>query len=178
MPASAADIIASLGLEPHPEGGWYRETWRAPAPPGARASASAIHFLLDVADRSHWHAIDAAELWLWHAGSPLTLSLAAPAAAADAPDGAIKSVVLGPDVLAGHCPPGAGAARTLAGGRSKRRLGARQLRRLAGVRLRRVRACAPRLDPRTRLTRRRWTSRAAPATLPSADQAEAGAGDV
>ncbi|MDO7842620.1 cupin domain-containing protein [Sphingomonas immobilis] len=67
-------LVASLDLAPHPEGGWYRETMRQPAPGGdPRGLASAILFLLEEGQRSHWHRVDAVELWLWHAGSPLTL---------------------------------------------------------------------------------------------------------
>jgi len=96
--AKAADVIAALGLAPHPEGGWYRETWRADAAlPGGRAAATAILFLLEAGGRSHWHRVDAAELWLFQAGAPLTLM-----AADDA--GAIATVTLGPDPLAGHAP--------------------------------------------------------------------------
>jgi predicted cupin superfamily sugar epimerase len=93
---STAEIIERLELEPHPEGGWYRETWRAPAAEGERASATAIHFLLEADQRSHWHKVDAAEIWLFHAGDPLGLSLAA----SDA--GPVRRVVLGPDPLAGN----------------------------------------------------------------------------
>lgn len=96
----AAGLIASLGLAPHPEGGWYRETWRAAAAPGARATASAILFLLEEGQRSHWHQVDAAELWFWHAGAPLALLRA------DGDKGAVERVTLGPDVLAGHSPQG------------------------------------------------------------------------
>lgn len=95
-PASA--IIARLGLQPHPEGGWYRETWRSDAPAGERASATAILFLLDEGERSHWHRIGPAELWLWHAGSPLTLAMAASG------EGPVTRMRLGPDVLAGEMP--------------------------------------------------------------------------
>jgi predicted cupin superfamily sugar epimerase len=66
-------MIASLDLSPHPEGGWYRETLRQEAPEGGRGLATAILFLLEDGQRSHWHRVDATELWLWHAGSPLTL---------------------------------------------------------------------------------------------------------
>ena len=112
---TAAAIIAKLGLEPHPEGGWYRETWRAPAAPGERAGGTAIHFLLDAGERSHWHRVDAAEIWLWHAGRPLTLSIAA---GAEEP---ARHVTLGPDVLAGEAPqvlipPGHWQAATPSGG--------------------------------------------------------------
>jgi uncharacterized protein len=71
--AMAHPLIEQLGLQPHPEGGWYRETWRTPAPEGERGHATAILFLLEAGGRSHWHRVDGDELWLWHAGSPLTL---------------------------------------------------------------------------------------------------------
>lgn len=94
----ARAIIETLGLTPHPEGGWYRETWRADAAPGARAAGTAILFLLEAGQRSHWHRVDAAELWLWHAGAPLLLR--------QAPDdtGPISDARLGPAVLAGEAP--------------------------------------------------------------------------
>lgn len=76
MQEDAAAIISRLDLAPHPEGGWYRETWRAPAADGERASATAIWFLLDAGQRSHWHQVDATEIWLWHAGHTLSLSTA------------------------------------------------------------------------------------------------------
>jgi uncharacterized protein len=93
----ARAIIDRLGLTPHPEGGWYRETWRAEAVPGERAGGTAIHFLLDAGQRSHWHRVDAAEVWLWHAGAPLELLIADDA-------GAIETVVLGGDVIQGQVP--------------------------------------------------------------------------
>ena len=82
----------------HPEGGWYRETWRAPAARGERSGGTAILFLLEAGQRSHWHAVDAAEIWLFHAGDPLRLSFA------DSEAGPVSSVILGSDVLAGHLP--------------------------------------------------------------------------
>ena len=85
-----------LELQPHPEGGWYRETWRAPALEGDRASATSIYFLLEQGQRSHWHKVDAAEIWLWHAGSSLALSTAR----GDA--GPIQNVSLGGKVSAGE----------------------------------------------------------------------------
>ena len=63
---TAAAVIAALGLQPHPEGGWYRETFRAPAI-GARSAVTAIHFLLEAGQQSHWHRVDADEIWCWHA---------------------------------------------------------------------------------------------------------------
>jgi uncharacterized protein len=89
---SAKDIIAKLGLMPHPEGGWYRETWKGPDI-GGRASGTAILFLLQAGDRSHWHRVDADEIWLWHAGAPLVLSMGVDAAG---------DTRLGPDVLGGE----------------------------------------------------------------------------
>lgn len=71
---TAERMIATLGLEPHPEGGWYRETWRAATSlPDGRATATAILFLLEASGRSHWHRVDAEEVWIFQAGAPLTL---------------------------------------------------------------------------------------------------------
>lgn len=69
-------IIAALDLAPHPEGGWYRETRRAAEAEGARAGGTAILFLLREGERSHWHRVDADELWLWQAGSAVLLKTA------------------------------------------------------------------------------------------------------
>ena len=65
-------IIEELGLEPHPEGGWFAETWREPGSP--RAAGTAIYFLLRAGERSHWHRVDSAEIWHHYAGAPLELS--------------------------------------------------------------------------------------------------------
>lgn len=89
---SAAAIIAKLGLQPHPEGGWYRETWRGPEVQG-RATGTAILFLLRAGEQSHWHRVDADEIWLWHAGAPLVLSMGETRA---------HDQVLGPNVLDGQ----------------------------------------------------------------------------
>lgn len=70
---TAQEIIAHLGLTPHPEGGHYRQTW-AGAGPG-RPSGTCIYFLLAEGESSHWHKVDACEIWLFHAGAPLILSL-------------------------------------------------------------------------------------------------------
>ena len=88
----AERIIAALGLERHPEGGWYRQTWGGPQVAG-RASGTAILFLLQAGEVSHWHRVDADELWLFHAGAPLVLSMAEAAVADD--------FRLGPAVLDG-----------------------------------------------------------------------------
>lgn len=93
----AGQLIATLGLMPHPEGGWYQETWRAPASVGERSAGTAILFLLEADQRSHWHRVDADEHWFWHGGAPLLLSIAAPEEAA-------YDVLLGSDIMAGHTP--------------------------------------------------------------------------
>lgn len=69
----AARIIERLDMQPHPEGGHYVETWRGPAGPSGRSVATAIYFLLRAGERSHWHRVDASEVWLHHAGGPLRL---------------------------------------------------------------------------------------------------------
>lgn len=86
---TAGEIIAHYGLERHPEGGWYRQTWVGPLREG-RASGTAILFLLAAGERSHWHRVDADEIWLWHAGAPLHLRLET---------GTLR---LGPDPLRDH----------------------------------------------------------------------------
>lgn len=93
----AERIIAALNLTPHPEGGWYRETWAGPKVAG-RAVGTAIYFLLKAGERSHWHRVDAGEVWLWHAGASLDLLMAETVA------GPVKVQALGGDVLAGERP--------------------------------------------------------------------------
>jgi predicted cupin superfamily sugar epimerase len=97
-PPSAADIIARLELKPHPEGGHYRETFRdAGLDATGRALSTAIYFLLARGERSHWHRIDAVEVWHYYAGHALTLRIAH--------DGGTQhTVMLGPDVAAGERP--------------------------------------------------------------------------
>ncbi|MGJ5175379.1 cupin domain-containing protein [Bradyrhizobium oligotrophicum] len=74
---SAADIIARLGLQPHPEGGHFRETFRDPAVDASgRAASTLIYFLLARGERSHWHRVDAVETWHYYAGAPLVLRIA------------------------------------------------------------------------------------------------------
>src|SRR5580765_8437573 len=92
----ARDLIEHLELAPHPEGGWYRETWRAAPLGAARSAGTAILFLLEAGQRSHWHRVDAAELWIFQAGTPLTLRTA------DATR--VTSIQLGIEVAAGECP--------------------------------------------------------------------------
>ncbi|UFX45043.1 cupin domain-containing protein [Bradyrhizobium sp. 41S5] len=95
---SAADIIARLALQPHPEGGHYRETFRDQrCDASGRAHSTAIYFLLARGERSHWHRIDAVEMWHYYAGAPLTLKIAQ--------DGAPpRAITLGPDVARGEQP--------------------------------------------------------------------------
>lgn len=71
----ADQVIERYGLEPHPEGGHYRETFRAPAPTGGRGAVSAIYYLLKAGETSAWHRIDAVEIWHHYAGAQLRLSL-------------------------------------------------------------------------------------------------------
>ena len=73
---NATDVIRALGLTPHPEGGWYGERWRSPATPGDRPASSAILYLLKAGERSHWHRVDADEIWQFSAGDPLELRVA------------------------------------------------------------------------------------------------------
>jgi predicted cupin superfamily sugar epimerase len=85
---SASDIIASLDLKPHPEGGHYRETFRDPdLDTNGRSHSTAIYFLLGRGERSHWHRIDAVEVWHYYAGDALTLRIANDTARAASPSG-------------------------------------------------------------------------------------------
>jgi uncharacterized protein len=74
----AADIIAQLGLEPHPEGGHFREVYRHQLAGGGRGDCTSIYFLLAEGERSAWHRVDAVEVWHWYAGAPLELTIAEP----------------------------------------------------------------------------------------------------
>jgi uncharacterized protein len=94
---SPAEIIRLLGMRPHPEGGHFCETFRdSKLIDGKRPASSAIHFLLTRGERSHWHRVDAAEGWHWHAGAPLRLSVFE--------DGRNRDVTLGPNLAAGERP--------------------------------------------------------------------------
>jgi len=83
--APAEAVVRALELKPHPEGGHFRETWRDAPAGGGRGAGTAILFLLAEGQRSHWHRVDAAELWIWQAGAPLLLRI-----------GADEKCVLGP----------------------------------------------------------------------------------
>lgn len=142
MRCTAVDIIGLLDLKPHPEGGHFRETFRdAPLPAftcgntgSGRAASTAIYFLLARGERSHWHRIDAAEVWHYYAGAPLMLEIA------DANEGPIRRLCLGPDLSTGERPQAVvprhawQTAASLAW-----RLDAGWLHRGAGIRIRRLR---------------------------------------
>jgi predicted cupin superfamily sugar epimerase len=94
---TAAEIIARLELKPHPEGGHYRETFRdSRRDANGRSASTAIYFLLARGERSHWHRIDAAEVWHYYAGSALNLQIA--------DDVGQRCIRLGPDLAAGEVP--------------------------------------------------------------------------
>jgi uncharacterized protein len=93
---TAPDVIRLLGLEPHPEGGHFRETFRDARQTDGRGVSTAIYFLLAHGERSHWHRIDAVEVWHYYAGAPLKLSVV---------DGASEQIFrLGADIQADETP--------------------------------------------------------------------------
>ncbi|MDP9796981.1 putative cupin superfamily sugar epimerase [Catenuloplanes nepalensis] len=106
---SRSSIVAELDLSPHPEGGWYRQTWRSGhefAPegyPGTRAAATAIYFLLHPGEEARWHQVRSDELWLWHSGGPMTLRTGGDG---ERPSEFVRSLVLGVDLKAGQRPQG------------------------------------------------------------------------
>ena len=97
---TAEEVIAALDLAPHPEGGWYRQTWAAEASPGERPAGTCIYFLLKVGERSHWHRVeDADEIWHFYAGAPVLLSVA------ETSGGPAGDIRLGPDPLGASMTP-------------------------------------------------------------------------
>ena len=88
---SADALIEQLGLSAHPEGGWFKETWRADADDTGRAKGTAIVFLLKSGESSHWHRVDADEMWIWQGGDPLDLAIA------DGDAGPVRTIRLGGD---------------------------------------------------------------------------------
>jgi predicted cupin superfamily sugar epimerase len=96
---TADEIIAALDLEPHPEGGYFKETFRDADGHAGRGHSTAIYFLLKAGEVSRWHRVDAVEIWHWHAGAALMLATAPP----NGPGSAMR---LGPDVLEGERPQG------------------------------------------------------------------------
>ena len=95
---SAEDIVRLLELAPHPEGGFYRETFRDPNAPGGRAASTAIYFLLPGGAPSRWHRVDAAEGWHYYAGAPLELMIEQ--------NGTRRSQIIGVDMNSGERPQG------------------------------------------------------------------------
>jgi uncharacterized protein len=95
---TADEVIRLLDLKPHPEGGHFRETFRdSRQVDGTRAASTAIYFLLTRDERSHWHRVDAVEVWHWYAGAPLELEIAQSG-------GRIERVTLGNDLASGERP--------------------------------------------------------------------------
>lgn len=94
---TADGLITLLALQPHPEGGHYRETFRDAVAPGGRAASTAIYFLLKAGEVSRWHRVDAAEGWHYYAGAPLLLETAGPV-------GIATGIRLGLDFAAGERP--------------------------------------------------------------------------
>ncbi|PUB19312.1 cupin domain-containing protein [Yoonia sediminilitoris] len=93
---NADEIISTLGLMPHPEGGYYRQTWVAENE--GRPTGTCIYFLLKSGENSHWHTVDAVEIWLYHAGAPLALSVSATAT------GPARTLMLGTGIAEGERP--------------------------------------------------------------------------
>lgn len=95
---TADEIIETLALAPHPEGGFYRQTWIADD--GARPSGTCIYFLLKDGGASHWHRVDAVEIWHYYAGAPLVLGIS------ETDTGPKTEIRLGPDLASGEVPQG------------------------------------------------------------------------
>lgn len=93
---NASELIEHLQLQPHPEGGHYRETWVAKTDKKARSIGTCIYFLLRKDERSHWHRVDATEIWHFYAGSPLILSIS------ETTNGPAKEHVLTSDFVKGE----------------------------------------------------------------------------
>ncbi|MEO6206591.1 MAG: cupin domain-containing protein [Candidatus Limnocylindrales bacterium] len=94
-------VIQTLGMTAHPEGGWFVETWRASADEGTRPAGSAILYLLAAGERSHWHRVDACEVWQWSAGDPLELQIWVDG------DPTVTTIRLGSDLAGGERPQAA-----------------------------------------------------------------------
>ncbi|WP_219838903.1 cupin domain-containing protein [Paenibacillus sp. R14(2021)] len=110
MTKPLSPLVKQLDLSPHPEGGWYKELWKASfeiphhvldeAYSGARFAATSIYFVLHPHEQSAWHTVLSDELWLWHSGSPLLLTLGG---TEDRPK-VSKEIIIGPDVANGQHP--------------------------------------------------------------------------
>ena len=92
---TADEIVRLLELEPHPEGGFFRETFRDRPGAGGRSHSTAIYYLLCAGDEARWHRVDAAEVWHWYAGGPLELVIS---------DKTTRRIVVGPDLEKGERP--------------------------------------------------------------------------
>jgi predicted cupin superfamily sugar epimerase len=92
----AKDIIATLRLERHPEGGWYNQTFQDDARVDGRAQSTAIYFMLEAGEVSHWHRVDAVEIWHYYAGASLTLHVSS--------GSGVQDHRLGPDIVRGERP--------------------------------------------------------------------------
>ena len=108
---TAGEVVRRLRLEPHPEGGHYRETFRDRPVDGGRGAMTAILYLLGAGEVSHWHRVDATEIWHFHAGAPLALSVSEDGRSA-------RTETLGPDLAAGERPQLAVPARAWQSARS------------------------------------------------------------
>lgn len=96
-PLTADQVIATLGMLPHPEGGYYVETYRDQPSDGGRGVKTGIFYLLRAGEQSHWHRVDAVEMWHWHAGTALELAVSQ--------DGqTVERHILGMDLLSGQRP--------------------------------------------------------------------------
>ncbi len=103
-------LVELLELQPHVEGGWYKRLWNSSfeipqevlgeSYSGPRASASSIYFLLHADETSAWHTVLSSEIWLWHSGSPIVLSLGG---SGDSPED-VQEIILGLDIAAGQQP--------------------------------------------------------------------------
>ncbi|KAG0269177.1 hypothetical protein DFQ27_004573 [Actinomortierella ambigua] len=102
-------LATALNLTQHPEGGWYRETWRTTGQfhpegyPGNRTAATAIYFVLGRDEMSQWHRVRSDELWLWQSGSPLELTLGG---RGERPSATTSTIRLGPSIKNGEHPQG------------------------------------------------------------------------
>ncbi len=94
---TATEIVALLGLEPHPEGGWYRQTFADLPDDGSRARSTAIYYLIEGGTAGRWHRVDSAEVWHWYAGAALTLTISGDGVSS-------RTETLGSDLAAGQRP--------------------------------------------------------------------------
>ncbi len=130
MMQSADEIIETLALAPHPEGGYFRETFRDAHGADGRAASTAIYYLLKAGQRSHWHRVDAAEIWHFYAGAPLVLSIKTDTGSLGAPARHRSSGWRGA--------AGDRARAYVAERRVRRRLEPRRLHCRTGIRIRRI----------------------------------------